>query len=102
MEMTLTQTLVMALLQIVVIVGFIMMLVPMLTFAERKVIAFVQVREHAETVLVYIAPEKTKCKVLVLAIERGELTLVELKLSPHEMQVWLRQPGAAAVRNVSR
>jgi NADH-quinone oxidoreductase subunit H len=43
-EMTLTQTVVMALIQIVVIIAFIMMLVPMLTFAERKVIAFVQQR----------------------------------------------------------
>jgi hypothetical protein len=63
---------------------------------------FVQVREHAETVLVYVAPGSSKCRMLVVAIEPGELTLVELKLSAHEMQVWLSQPAAAAVRNVSR
>ncbi len=44
MPMTLTQTLLIALIQIVVIIAFIMMLVPMLTFAERKVIAYIQVR----------------------------------------------------------
>ena len=42
--MTLTQTLVMALIQIVAILAFIFILVPMLTFAERKVIGYVQVR----------------------------------------------------------
>ena len=42
--MTMTQMVVMALIQIVALITFIMMLVPMLTFAERKVIAYVQVR----------------------------------------------------------
>ena len=44
MQMTLTQTLVMALIQIIAILAFIFVLVPMLTFAERKVIGYVQVR----------------------------------------------------------
>ncbi|MBK8727283.1 MAG: NADH-quinone oxidoreductase subunit H [Holophagaceae bacterium] len=42
--MTLTQLVVMALLQIVLLLAFVMMLVPLITFAERKVIAYVQVR----------------------------------------------------------
>lgn len=44
MPMTIVQTLVMALIQIIAILAFIFVLVPMLTFAERKVIGYVQVR----------------------------------------------------------
>ncbi len=44
MTPTLTQYLVISLLQILLIISFVMALVPMLTFAERKVIAYVQVR----------------------------------------------------------
>ncbi len=43
-QMTIVQTLVMALIQIIAILAFIFVLVPMLTFAERKVIGYVQVR----------------------------------------------------------
>lgn len=43
-QMTLTQTLVMGLLQIVAVLGFVLTLVPILTFAERKVIGYIQVR----------------------------------------------------------
>lgn len=43
-SMTIVQTLVMALIQIVAVLAFIFVLVPMLTFAERKVIGYVQVR----------------------------------------------------------
>lgn len=43
-QMTLTQTLVIGLLQIVAVLGFVMTLVPLLTFAERKVIGYIQVR----------------------------------------------------------
>lgn len=42
--MTLTQYLTISMLQILLIISFVMALVPMLTFAERKVIAYVQVR----------------------------------------------------------
>ncbi len=44
MPMTLTQTVVMALIQIVVLLAVIMAVVPIITFAERKVIGYVQVR----------------------------------------------------------
>jgi NADH-quinone oxidoreductase subunit H len=43
-QMTLTQTLVMGLLQIVVVLIAVFMIVPLLTFAERKVIGYIQVR----------------------------------------------------------
>ena len=50
MTPTLIQYLVISLLQIVLILGFVMTLVPLLTFAERKVIAYVQVRLGATRV----------------------------------------------------
>ena len=43
-QMTLTQTLVMGLLQIVVVLIAVFIMVPLLTFAERKVIGYIQVR----------------------------------------------------------
>ena len=63
---------------------------------------FVQVHRHAETVLVYVAQQRSDCKVLVVSVEAGEVTVVELKLNPEAMQAWLRAPDAEAVRNVSR
>ena len=50
MPMTLTQTVVVALIQIVVLLAVIMAIVPLITFAERKVIGFVQVRLGATRV----------------------------------------------------
>jgi NADH-quinone oxidoreductase subunit H len=43
-QMTLTQTLVMGLIQIVVVLIAVFIMVPLLTFAERKVIGYIQVR----------------------------------------------------------
>lgn len=63
---------------------------------------FVQVHGRGEMVLVYMAQERSDCKLLVISVETGEVTVVELKLNPEAMQVWLRTPDAEAVRNVSR
>jgi hypothetical protein len=63
---------------------------------------FVRVQGRAETVLVYMAQERNDCKLLVVAIENAEITVVALKLNPEAIEVWLRQPEAAAGRNVSR
>jgi hypothetical protein len=63
---------------------------------------FVRVHSHAETVLVYMAQQRSDCKLLVVSVEAGEVTVVELKLNPEAMQAWLRAPDAEAVRNVSR
>jgi len=63
---------------------------------------FVRVHRPAETVLVYITQERSDCKLLVVTVETGEVTVVELKLNPEAMQVWLQAPDAEAVRNVSR
>jgi hypothetical protein len=63
---------------------------------------FVRVHSEAETVLVYMAQQRSDCKLLVVTAETGEVTVVEFKLNPAAMQAWLRAPGAEAVRNVSR
>jgi hypothetical protein len=62
----------------------------------------VRLHNRAETVLVYMEQYQNDCRLLVVAIETGEVTVVELKLNPEALQVWLRAPDAAAVRNVSR
>ncbi len=53
---------------------------------------FVRVRGHAQTVLVYMAEERGDCRLLVLTVETGEVTVVELKLNPETIQAWLREP----------
>jgi hypothetical protein len=63
---------------------------------------FVQVHGRGELVLVYMAQERSDCKLLVVSVETAEVTAVELELNPEAMQVWLRAPDAEAVRNVSR
>jgi hypothetical protein len=63
---------------------------------------FVRVVGHAETVLVFMTQDRGDCKLLVAAIETGEITIVELKLNPEALQAWLREPEASAVRNVSQ
>jgi hypothetical protein len=63
---------------------------------------FVKVRGHAETVLVFMAQDRGDCKLLVVAIESGDATVVELKLNPEGLQAWLRDPDTAAARSVSR
>jgi hypothetical protein len=70
--------------------------------ANRDWLPFVRVNNRAETVLVYMQQYRNDCRLLVVAIEVGEVTVVELKLNPEALQVWLRAPDAAAVRNVSR
>jgi hypothetical protein len=63
---------------------------------------FVRVVGHAETVLVYMTQDRNDCRLLVAAIENSEVTIVELKLNPEALQVWLREPKAAAARNASQ
>ena len=70
--------------------------------ANRDWLPFVRVNNRAETVLVYMQQYRNDCRLLVVAIEIGEVTIVELKLNPEALQVWLRAPDAEAVRNVSR
>jgi hypothetical protein len=69
---------------------------------DRGWLPFVRVNERGETVLVYMAQDRSDCRLLVAVVENGELTVVELKLNPEAMQVWLREPNASAVRTVSR
>jgi hypothetical protein len=63
---------------------------------------FVQVRKPQETVLVYMTQEHGDCKLLVVAMQSGEVTVVELKLNPEAMQSWLHSPDQETVRAVSR
>lgn len=63
---------------------------------------FVRVHSRAETVLVYMGQERNDCKLLVVTIETGEVTVVELKLNPEGVQAWLREPAGSAVRNVAQ
>ncbi len=63
---------------------------------------FVRVQGRATTVLVFMEQERSHCKLLVAAIDPGEITVVELKLNPEALQVWFREPDSSAVRGVSR
>ena len=63
---------------------------------------FVRVHSRAETVLVYMGQERNDCKLLVVTMQVGEVTVVELKLNPEGVQVWLREPAASAARNVAQ
>jgi hypothetical protein len=54
---------------------------------------FLQVRSsnrgHHESVIVYMAEDRAGCKLLVVTLEPGEATVVEVKLNPEGLQVWL-------------
>jgi hypothetical protein len=63
---------------------------------------FVRVHGHEETVVVYMAQERSDCKLLVFTAQHGEVTVVELKLNPEAVQIWLRQPQTTVVRTTSR
>jgi hypothetical protein len=63
---------------------------------------FVRVHSRAETVLVYMGQERNDCKLLVVTMRIGEVTLVELKLNPEGVRAWLREPAASAARNVAQ
>jgi hypothetical protein len=59
---------------------------------------FVEVRSRTETVIVYIQEDSTDCKLLVTAVQTGEVTLVEVKLNPANLEVWLN--GDRGVRSL--
>lgn len=68
---------------------------------------FVQVRswKHGaqETVIVYIAGDQRDCKLLVMTLEPREATVVEVRLNPEALQVWLNRPEESATsRSFSR
>ena len=66
--------------------------------ADGDRLPFVRVRGHAETILVYMAEERGDCRLLVLTVEAGEVTVVELKLNPKAIEAWLREPIGKANR----
>jgi hypothetical protein len=59
----------------------------------RGWLPFVQVHDRTETVLIYMTQDRGDCKLLLATIERGEVTVVELKLNPEGLEAWLRQNG---------
>jgi len=68
---------------------------------------FVQVRSwkdgDEETVIVYMAADRSDCKLLVMTLEAHEATVVEVRLNPEALQVWLNHPEeTASNRNVWR
>jgi len=50
---------------------------------------FVQVQTRNQTVIVYMHADSADCRLLVTAAEADEVTLVEVKLNPEALQVWL-------------
>jgi hypothetical protein len=67
---------------------------------------FVQVRSwkngHQETVIVYMAEDRGDCKLLVMTLESHEATVVEIRLNPEGLQVWLNHPQETALHRHDR
>jgi len=61
---------------------------------------FVQVRswKHGDeqTVIVYMAADRSDCKLLVMTLEPHEATVVEVRLNPEALQAWLNHPEETA------
>jgi hypothetical protein len=60
---------------------------------------FVQVRSREETAIVYMEEDQADCRLLVATVEAGEVTLVEVKLNPKGLQVWLNEPEKTALHH---
>jgi len=60
---------------------------------------FVQVRSRTDTVIVYMQEDRADYKLLVTTVETGEVTLVEVKLNPEGLQVWLNDPEKTALHH---
>jgi hypothetical protein len=77
---------------------------------DRSWKPFIQVRSrnhgHDETVIVYMAEDRGDCKLLVMSFEPDEATLVQVRLNPKALQVWLnsdrRLRGLSTVSDTSR
>ncbi len=67
---------------------------------------FVQVHSwkngNQETVLVYLGGDPNDCKLLVMTLEPRDATVVEVRLNPEALQVWLNHPEDSASRSFSR
>lgn len=53
---------------------------------------FVHARSAGEVVFVYMRPEGSDCRLLVVTVERHEAVVVELQLNPEALQRWVRTP----------
>jgi hypothetical protein len=68
---------------------------------------FVQVRSWKngapETVIVYLGGDQRDCKLLVMTLDPSEATVVEVRLNPEALQVWLNHPeDSVSTRTFSR
>ena len=59
---------------------------------------FVRVRSKGddETTLIYANPSNGKLRMMIVNVESSEATVVELKLSDHAIDGWLKEPGEKA------
>jgi hypothetical protein len=58
---------------------------------------FIQVRSSkGETVLVYLRPHGSDCKLLVATVERREATVVQLQLNPEGLKRWMESPAESS------
>ena len=60
---------------------------------------FVQVRSREETAIVYMEEDRADCRLLVTTVDTGEVTLVEVRLNPKGLQVWLNEPEKTALHH---
>ncbi|MGP0076487.1 MAG: hypothetical protein ACLPWF_31620 [Bryobacteraceae bacterium] len=70
--------------------------------ARPEWLPFVRVRERQETTLLYMTPEQKDCKLLVVSLASGELTLVQLRLNPEAVQALFRRPEKPVHSPLSR
>lgn len=61
---------------------------------------FVQIQSwkngNEETVIVYLAADRSDCKLLVMTLEPHEATVVEVRLNPEGFEAWLNHPEETA------
>lgn len=58
----------------------------------------VRSRDDGETTLIYTSPSGGKMRMMIVNLEPSEATVVELNLSDHAIEKWLKEPGEEAER----
>ena len=56
----------------------------------------VRSRSNAETTLIYTSPSSGKMRMMIVNLEPSEATVVEVNLSDHAIEKWLKEPGEEA------
>ncbi len=57
---------------------------------------FVEVRSHHERTNIFVRPEHDKMLMLITTLEKGELTLIQLKCSGKDLHGWFSEPVRSA------